>query len=263
MLKSILLKGRDLFLPFQKISNVNYSIIIIVELLIGFLVWNNTTSQIIPTPNVLIDSFIQIIQRKEFLNSLVQSIFLTIQGIVYSAIISLLLVYLSPINVIKPISNLISKFRYLTATGVTYVFVTISPNAHDIKIMLLLFGIVPFFTTSLLSIINDINKQEFELCKTMRMSKLETLYEVIILGRLHLVLETIRQNFAIAWMMITLVESLAMNEGGLGVMLITSARVLNMGNIFVLLLIILILGIGFDSLLKKLTNSLFPYYNQK
>ncbi len=259
MVKNNKIKWRDLILPFENVNNTIFSIITLLEIILLLTFWFITDSQIIPSPKVIFESFQDIVSRKEFINSIVQSIYLTIQGIFLSTIISLIIAYSSTINIIKPISSLISKFRYLTATGVTYVFVTISPNVHDIKIMLLLFGIVPFLTTSLLSIINDIDKQEYELCKTMKMNKFEMLYEVIILGKLHLVLETIRQNFAIAWMMITLVESMSMNENGLGVMLITSARVLNIGNIFVILFIILSLGILFDYSLKKLSLILFPY----
>jgi ABC-type nitrate/sulfonate/bicarbonate transport system permease component len=261
-LNAILNKGKKIFLPFESLNSTIYTLIIITEIIIGVYFWSNMTSNVVPSPAKVFHSFFNIIGRKEFINNVIQSIFLTIQGIGYSMIVALTFAYLSPIGVIKPIANLLSKFRYLTATGVTYVLVTISPNSHDIKMMLLLFGIIPFFTTSLLSIIADINKQEFELCKTMRMNRWEILWEVVIIGRLHLVFETMRQNFAIAWMMITMVEGIAMNEGGLGVMLITSARVLDMGNVFVILLIILCLGIVFDFLLKSLSSTLFPYYNK-
>jgi len=68
-----------------------------------------------------------------------------------------------------------------------------------------------------------------------------------------------RQNFAIAWMMITMVEGLSMSEGGLGTMLIKSNKYIDLGKVFALLFIILMIGILFDYLLSKIRVWLFPY----
>ena len=85
------------------------------------------------------------------------------------------------------------------------------------------------------------------------------LYEVVIKGKLHLVLEVIRQNFAIAWMMITSVEGICMSEGGLGTMMIKSNKYLKMDDVFGVLIVILILGIIFDYLFDVMKVWIFPY----
>jgi NitT/TauT family transport system permease protein len=110
-----------------------------------------------------------------------------------------------------------------------------------------------------LSIIDAINEQEYELCKTLRMNNWQTLYEVVIVGRLDQVLEVMRQNFAIAWMMITMVEGLNMSEGGLGTMLIKSNKYIDLGSVFGILVIIFTLGVCFDYLLSQLRKWFFPY----
>ena len=132
-------------------------------------------------------------------------------------------------------------------------------DCHQLKLSLLIFGIVPFFVTSLLSIIESINVQEYELCKTLRMNNWRTLYEVVIVGRLDMVFEVMRQNFAIAWMMITMVEGLSMSEGGLGTMLIKSNKYIDLSTVFAILVIIFAVGIFFDFILKKVRFWLFPY----
>jgi NitT/TauT family transport system permease protein len=68
-----------------------------------------------------------------------------------------------------------------------------------------------------------------------------------------------RQNFAIAWMMITMVEGLSMSEGGLGTMLIKSNKYIDLGTVFSILIIIFVVGIFFDFLLGQLRYWLFPY----
>jgi NitT/TauT family transport system permease protein len=151
------------------------------------------------------------------------------------------------------------RLRYLTLTGLIFLFTLITQNGSQLKIGLLIFGIVPFFVTSLLAIIKDIDRQEVELCRTLRMGPWRTMWEVVIVGRLDQVLEVMRQNFAIAWMMITMVEGLSMSEGGLGTMLIKSNKYIDLGTVFALLIVIFLVGLFFDWLLGRLRAWLFPY----
>jgi ABC-type nitrate/sulfonate/bicarbonate transport system permease component len=73
------------------------------------------------------------------------------------------------------------------------------------------------------------------------------------------VFEVMRQNFAIAWMMITMVEGLSMSEGGLGTMLIKSNKYMDISTVFALLIVIFLVGLFFDWLLGRLRAWLFPY----
>ena len=176
-----------------------------------------------------------------------------------SIIIALVVCYLSLIPFFNPIAKFIIKCRYLTLTGLIFLFTLLTSNGSNLKLSLLIFGIVPFFVTSLLSIIDSINEQEYELCKTLRMNNWQTLLEVIIIGRLDQVIEVMRQNFAIAWMMITMVEGLSMSEGGLGTMLIKSNKYIDLGTVFAVLIIIFIMGVFFDFTLAKIRSWFFPY----
>ena len=93
------------------------------------------------------------------------------------------------------------------------------------------------------------------------MNEWQTLYEVVIKGKMDLVFEVIRQNFAIAWMMITSVETLAWSEGGIGTMLVTENRHFRMERVFAILTIILLTGIFFDYIFNVLKVYFFPYSN--
>jgi len=206
-------------------------------------------------------SMIEIFTSKEFGDDIFASLSLTFKGMFYSIIIALIVSYLALIPFFKPIATFITKCRYLTLTGLIFLFTLLTQNGHQLKLGLLIFGIVPFFVTSLTSIFSSINEQEFDLCKTLRMNSWQTLWEVVILGRLDQVFEVMRQNFAISWMMITMVEGLSMSEGGLGTMLIKSNKYIDLGKVFGILFIILTLGILFDYLLGKIRVWLFPYTN--
>ena len=91
------------------------------------------------------------------------------------------------------------------------------------------------------------------------MNNWEAWWEVVILGRLDQVFEVMRQNFAISWIMITMVEGLNMSEGGLGAMLIKSNKYIDLGTVFGILVIIFFIGVCSDYLLALLRGWFFPY----
>jgi sulfonate transport system permease protein len=121
---------------------------------------------------------------------------------------------------------------------------------------------VPFFTTSFLSVILRTPAQEYELCKTLGYTRWETLYEVIIVGKADQVFESVRQNFSIAWMMITMVEGLSMGEGGIGTLLIKYNKYNDLPHVLALQVVVLCVGLSFDYLIGAMRHWLFPYTKQ-
>lgn len=251
---------KRLFTPFAHFSGRTYAILIIIDVALVLTIWQVVGGGgLIPTPGRVFNSVLKIFGSAGFADNLISSLTLTVKGMGYSMLIALGICYLSVIPIFTPIARFIIKCRYLTLTGLIFLFTLLTANGHDLKMSLLIFGIVPFFVTSFLSIIAGINEQEYELCKTLRMNSWQTLLEVIIIGRMDSVIEVMRQNFAIAWMMITMVEGLNMSEGGLGTMLIKSNKYIDLGTVFGILVIIFALGICFDYLLAKLRVWFFPY----
>jgi NitT/TauT family transport system permease protein len=253
---------KKLFTPFYSLSKGTYTILVIIHCLLAIILWQSLASGgLIPTPKRIAEAILRIMSTADFYDNLFSSLALTLKGMGISILISLVICYLSLIPFFRPIAKFIIKCRYLTLTGLIFLFTLLTSSGHDLKLSLLIFGIVPFFVTSLLSIIDAINVQEYELCKTLRMNSWQTLLEVIIIGRLDQVIEVMRQNFAIAWMMITMVEGLSMSEGGLGTMLIKSNKYIDLGTVFAILIIIFGLGVCFDFLLAKMRLWFFPFTN--
>jgi sulfonate transport system permease protein len=184
---------------------------------------------------------------------------LTLKAMFYSILITLFFSYLSVMPFFKSIAQFIIKCRYLTLTGLIFIFTLLTQDGSQLKLSLLVFGIVPFFVTSFMSVLNSINRQEYELCKTLGYNNWEALYEVVIIGKADQVFEILRQNFAIAWLMITLVEGLSMSEGGVGTLLIKYNKYNDLTHVLALQLVIFMIGISFDYLLGSLKRWLFPY----
>lgn len=255
----------QLFSPnfLDKISFKTMLIITAIQIFIILTAAQFNSNELIPKPSGILHAISNIVSEKTFLDDFFATLGLILKGMGLAIFISLFFSYLSLVPVFSGITQLVSKLRFLTYTGLLFVFTIVLRDGHEIKISLLLFGIIPYFVTSFLAYVNDISRKEYELCYSLKFSRWRTLYEVIIRGKFHFVLEVIKQNFAIAWMMITFVEGLCMSEGGLGTMMIKSNKYMKIDQVFAVLTIIFLVGILFDYLFSVLKVWAFPYTDTK
>jgi NitT/TauT family transport system permease protein len=214
---------------------------------------------LIPGPVAVLNRLAVLVSSREFITNLFTSIGLTFKAMLIAIVIALAIGYLSVIPIFRSFARFIVKCRYLTITGLFFIFILIAKDADKLKLSLLVFGIVPFFVTSMLAVIANIQTEEYDACRTLRYNQWQTLAELIIVGRLDQIIEIIRQNFAIAWIMIVTVESSALSGGGIGAMLYRYNRYNDLRTTLSLQIVILLLGIGIDQLLLVMRRQLFPY----
>lgn len=252
-------KIKKLFIPNTKNSQSTMAIMIAIQLAVFLLLWATSSFRLIPTPMEIIKSLQSLIASQNLIYELWNSTWLCLKSLLIATIISLIISYATVIPFFKPIGYLISKFRFWTLVGLSFVFTLITHSGHELKVTLMVFGITVFFVTSMVSIIQSIPKYEYYHARTLRMNEWQVVWEVIILGRFDQVLEVIRQNFAIAWMMLTMVEGISRAEGGIGVLLLNNNKLLRLSDVFAIQLVILMMGIFLDYIIGKLREFFFPY----
>jgi len=250
---------KQIFAPFGRTNKQIFIGLAISQAILALVLWHIGSNGLIPKPLNVVNAFINLLTSKNLIDNLLISFMLTLKAMGISILITLFLAYLSVIPFFKTIALFVVKCRYLTLTGLIFIFTLLTKDGSALKLSLLIFGIVPFFVTSFLSVILTIDSQQFEICETLGFSKWETLYEVIIVGKADQVVEIIRQNMAIAWLMITMVEGLSMSEGGLGTMLIKFNKYNDITNVLAVQLMIFIIGLLLDLILGNLKYWLFPY----
>lgn len=254
---------KNIFKPFGIINKQTLAMVIVLQVVATLLLWQTSSSALIPKPGHVLQAFGTLISSRAFLDNMVVSLVLTLKAMCYSIVITLFFAYASVIPFFKTIAQFIVKCRYLTLTGLIFIFTLLTKDGSELKLSLLVFGIVPFFTTSFLAVILNIDKQEYELCKTLGYNNWQTLYEVIIVGKADQVFEILRQNFAISWLMITMVEGLSMSEGGIGSLLIKYNKYNDLTHVIALQLVLFIIGLFFDFLLGITRHWLFPHSKLK
>lgn len=254
---------KQLFLPFGQ-TNKKVRLGVVTFWVLLFLgLFELYHSKIIPPPSKIAGSLAGLVGSEEFYEDLVASLITTLKAMFYSILVTVIIVYASTIQFFAPLAEFVSKCRYLTLTGLVFVFTMISHNLSELKMYLLMFGIIPFFVTSFLSIVSSTPPEERWKGYVNKSGRWGTLWEVIIVGKLDMLFEVMRQNFAISWMMITMVEGFAMSEGGIGTLLIKSNKYLDLSPVFAMLVVVLVLGLVFDYTLSKLRLVLFPYLKSR
>jgi ABC-type nitrate/sulfonate/bicarbonate transport system permease component len=249
------------FRPFEKIAGNQQLIIILLWISLVFSYWffaSMGSKHLFPTPGQVWTGM-QDLYNEGLAVHLVSSLGLCFQAALYSLLISLSIVYLSPLPLIRPVAVLLSKLRYLPLTGITFYMAILVSNARSMQVWVLVVFMSVYFITSLLGVLKDIPEDEINHARSLKCSRWEILWEVVIKGRLDYVLDVLRQNLAIIWMMLVTVESILVATGGLGVLIKNSDKFANHGRIVALQIVILLIGLSLDWLLQAARKGLFRY----
>lgn len=247
------------FTPNRKVAPSTVKMIIAVQMTIFFLLWAFSPFVFLPTIGDTWAAFVE--QWGQGLGGeLIVSFYANLQAIALSCIISLGLAYLTVLDGFRPIVTFLSKLRFLSMVGLSFFFTVATKDAHQLKISLLTFSISVFFVTGMADVIESIPKEQYDLARTLRMGPWRTVYEVVILGQIDKAFDVLRQNAAIGWMMLTMIESMVRSEGGVGAMLTTANKHFYLNAVFAIQITILLLGLFQDVMIGVLKNKLFcPY----
>ena len=247
--------------PFENISKTQKTIILagwIVFLITLWFIGTSGTKHLFPSPSQVFAGFSQL-YNEGLVYHIFQSLKLCFLSIFLAIIIALVFAYLSPIPLLKPIAEFVTKLRFLPFTGLSY-FITMAVNdGRTIQMWMLVIFLTTFLTTSLIGVLKDIPQEEFDHAKTLKCSRWEVLLQVVILGRLDYVIDVVRQNLAITWMMLVTVESIVAASGGLGLLMKNSDKFANYGRIIALQIVILLIGLGLDWFINFLRKAFFRY----
>ena len=145
------------------------------------------------------------------------------------------------------------------ATGFVMLFTLLFGGGDGLKLGLLVFGMGVFLLTTLYDIVEAIPREEFDYARTMRMSTWGALIEVVVRGHKDAVIDAVRQNCAMLWVMVTLVEGLVRYRGGLGAMMLTEDKHMHLDSVFAIQLVVLVIGMAQDGLFVLMRRVLCPY----
>lgn len=241
----------------------------IIWIAVLFLLWNLAGTFAIPNPAAILDAWINLLLHGGLLFELWTSFKLNVEALFLSLILSVGFAFLTAGSItgrpswfdrfiLVPISAL-SKFRFFGMVGFEIVFTRIFGGGHGLKVAILVFGISVFFLTSMIDVVSTSTKEEFDLTRSLKMGKFRGILEVVCLGKLDQTFDVFRQNAAMGWMMLTMVEKLLQSEGGVGVMMVQQNKFRELAPIFAIQLTILAIGICQDQFICWLKDLCCPH----
>jgi len=248
--------------PLQAIPKSTMITLSVSWVAIIIVVWFTAPSPILPSPIDVFGHIPALFGPEEGLGAeLWISLSLNMQAVGLMALISLLLSYATVIPAMKPLATIISTGRFNGMVGLPLILTLWLHDPHYVKIALLVYGMGVFTIPSVVKIIEAIPKERFDLARTLRMSEWRVVFEVVVLESFDEIIEVLRTNIAMGWMMLPMVEGMFKSEGGVGAFLLNENKHFNLDAVYGTVLVILVLGFIQDYVIGVIKNTLCPFSN--
>lgn len=221
--------------------------------------WVMSPFKVLPTPGEVMGAIGTMWSEHNLATELMTSLELNLKALGLMALVGLLLSYATVLPIFRPAVAAITKGRFLSLAGASLILTLIVGGGGALKIPLLLIGMLVFFVTSMASEVERIPAEQFDYARTLRMGEWRVVGEVVVLGTMDKAFEVFRQNAAIGWMMLTMVEGIVRGQGGLGALLLNQQKQFKMAEVFGIQIVIVVVGLCQDYLIGALKRFLLPY----
>jgi NitT/TauT family transport system permease protein len=245
--------------PNRQMSRAELRLLAAVWLVALLLWWACSASGVLPTPSEVLHAFGSLLLTQGLLAHLSSSLYTSLLALVWASALSALLCYAAVVPALRPLSTLIGNLRFWGFAGVSVAFTLWFHGGRELKVALLTFGMTGFFVTGLHDELRVIPQERYDYARALGMSEWRVAWEVVILGTFDKFLDLMRQNAAMGWMLLTMVEALVRSEGGIGVLLANQSKHLDLASIAALQGVIFCVGLVQDLALAGLKRALCPW----
>jgi NitT/TauT family transport system permease protein len=190
---------------------------------------------------------------------LLQTLKLIGQATLITVALSLGLAYASVLPAFRPMIEGLSKLRFLSLTGLVVPLTLLTGGGFWLKVAMLTFGMATFYLTAMARIVAEIPAAEIDQMRVLGASTPRVVWEVVVRGTLDRALDALRQNVAMGWSMITMVEGISRSEGGLGALLLNQHKHFHLAHVYAVLVVVLVVGLCIDAAMGALTSLACPH----
>ncbi|UOQ77281.1 hypothetical protein MUN84_00655 [Hymenobacter sp. 5516J-16] len=250
---------KSLFLPNGRLPRTTFALMAAAQGALLLLLWLLYPLRLFPSLGDVLRALADMVTTQGLIQELWASMSTALQALGVATVLALLISYLTALPFFRPLAYAASKMRYLTLTGLTFFMALMVSSGHEVKLSVLIFATTVYLVTGMTRVILTTTQQEMDHARTLGLGEWRSFWEVVVLGKLAEMLEVVRQNFAIIWTMITLVETLYQSEGGIGLLLYKQNRYLHLDGVVAIQLVILAAGAAQDYLFGLLRRVFFPY----
>lgn len=249
-----------LFSPFTLERRFNVKVLAAGQLVILLALWFVAPANIgIPSPLAILSAWNDLALNKGLILNLLNSTNVIWQSIILSMLLSSSIAYLTTADAFKPIGMFVGSLRFLGFAGLTFLFTLWTNSDSDLKLLLLTFGMTVFQTRSAIDVVNSVSSSDIDYARSLGLSGWKLTWEMHVRGKLHDMIDITRQNAAVGWTLLAMVEGITRSQGGIGAMLLNSNKNFNLDAVFAIQLTILAYGITQDYFLQWVRKLACPY----
>jgi NitT/TauT family transport system permease protein len=250
---------RDILTPNAEVPPGISVLLRFIWIFMATVLWILLKPAVMPTPLEVLASIPTLLTTGGLGDALKTSFITNILALAASAAIALPIAYLSRVPVVRPLAFAVSQLRFLSPAVFLLLLLFMVGSGPTVKIALVVLGEVFFLATGMINVVQGIPQAEFDEARVLRMSEWMSMWYVTIRGTLDRALELIRDNAAIGWSMLMMVEGIVRSEGGVGVLLLNQERYMRFDAVYGIALMVLIVGVGQDWILKEVRGWACPH----
>lgn len=250
----------SLFTPFALGSRFSIKFLACVSLVILAVLWMIAPASTgIPSPAAVIEAWNVLALKQGLMVELLNSTVVIWQAIFLSAFFAIGIASLYTADIAKPISTFIASMRFLGFAGLTYLFTLWTNDSAQLKLALLTFGMTVFLTRSTIDVVKSIPQSDIDYARSLGLHGWPLTWELVIRGRAADMLDLVRQNAAVGWTLLAMVEGITRSEGGIGALLLNQNKYFKLDAVFAIQFMILFYGIIQDIGLAYIRGLVCPW----
>lgn len=251
---------KNILTPNQSVTKKTEWILWIFWAVVGFVTWEYLMPVVIPRPMEVLTALQSLYLDSGLAEHLWNTFSMQVQAMLIAIVLSLVLAYSFTFPIMRPVVKFLSTLRFISPGPlVIFLLLTVRPDGENLKLMLFVFAMTVWYLTSMAQVVASVPITEFRHAYTLRMNELQTVKEVIIYGRAHEAWEMLRQNSAMMWAMVPMVEALIRSGGGIGMLYANENKHLMLPEMMAIIIILFLYGICMDLFFQVTGKKLFPY----
>ncbi len=250
-------------LPHVPMFPKSMRIITLVHIAIAIAFWKSIPESTFPGPLSIARAFGRLWIDAALGRELLTSLLLNLHMIAVLIPIGVIVVIMRSLSATKGLVTVMGTFRFLGLTGLTLIFTSYTSGAHSLKLSILVFSVGAYYVAALARMVDAVPQSERDYVRTLGMSEWQAMYEIDLRGRASEMFESLRQNQAMGWMMLTAVEGIAKSEGGVGTLLLQSQRTWNLDEVYAIQLTLWLIGLGLDKAFVEIKKPLMPWADRR
>lgn len=221
--------------------------------------WTLFRPVIFPSPLDVLNAIPSLWTEQGLGQELLSSLQVNLEALALSTLIALPLAYLSRTPVIQPLAVGASKLRFLSPAVFFLLLLFVAPSGHWLKVLMLTTGMAFFLLTTMLGIVSELESYRLDDARTLRMDEWKVTWYVVVRGSFHSALDAIRDNAAMGWAMLMMVEGIVRSEGGVGVLLIDMQKHMLFAEVYAVAGAVIVVGLLQDIALGAVRSWACPY----